>query len=125
MNITSRDRIKHSRWKDQGDLYTPSNRIYDGLPDVTYPFHDRTITVTSCGRICLGSKKIHFSTVFAGQDVGIRQVEDDVWLVSFMDYDLAYFDMESRKVSALENPFGPKVIGMWLETVKYVPGTKC
>jgi hypothetical protein len=42
-----------------------------------------------------------------------------------MDYDLAYFDMESRKVSALENPFGPKVIGMWLETVKYVPGTKC
>ena len=36
----------------------------------------------------------------------------DVWLVSFMDYDLAYFDMETRRMSALENPFGPKVIGM-------------
>ena len=45
-------------------------------------------------------------------DVGIRQVEEDIWLVSFMNYDLAYFDMEARKVSALENPFGPKVIGM-------------
>jgi putative transposase len=98
--------------KRPGDLYVPSNRKYDGLPDVTYPFDDKTITVTSCGRICLGSKKIHFSKVFAGQDVGICQVDDDVWLVSFMDYDLAYFDMEARRVSALENSFGPKVIGM-------------
>ena len=60
----------------------------------------------------LDGKKIHFSTVFAGHDVGLRQVEDDVWLVSFMDYDMAYFDMESSRVQALENPFGPKVLGM-------------
>ena len=32
--------------------------------------------------------------------------------VSFMDYDMAYFDMESSRVQALENPFGPKVLGM-------------
>ena len=73
----------------------------------------QTVTVTNCGRICLGGKKIHFSTVFAGHDVGLRQVEEDVWLVSFMDYDMAYFDMESSRVQALENPFGPKVLGMW------------
>jgi len=60
----------------------------------------------------MGVLQIHFSTVFAGHDVGLRQVEEDVWLVSFMDYDMAYFDMESHKVSALENPFGPKVLGM-------------
>jgi putative transposase len=29
-----------------------------------------------------------------------------------MDYDMAYFDMESNKVKALDNPFGPKVLGM-------------
>jgi len=29
-----------------------------------------------------------------------------------MDYDMGYFDLESRKVNAIENPFGPKVIGM-------------
>ena len=45
--------------------------------------------VTNCGRICLGNKKINFSTVFAGQ-AGIRQVHDDIWLVTFMDYDLGY-----------------------------------
>jgi hypothetical protein len=70
------------------------------------------VTVTDCGRICLDGKKIHFSAVFAGHDGGVRQVEDDVWLVSFMDYDMAYFDMESNKVQALDNPFGPKVLGL-------------
>lgn len=95
-----------------GDLYLPSNRKYEGLPDISYPFHDKTVTITNCGRICIEGKKIHFSTVFAGQDVGLRQVEDDVWLVSFMEYDMGYFDLESHRVQALENPFGPKVLGM-------------
>jgi hypothetical protein len=29
-------------------------------------------------------KKINFSQVFAGQAVGIKEVHDDIWLVSFM-----------------------------------------
>ena len=65
--------------------------------------------VPNCGRICLGHKKINFSTVFAGQAVGIKEVHDDIWLVSFMDYDLGYFDLETRVLEPLENPFGPKV----------------
>ena len=32
----------------------------------------------------------------AGQAVGIKEVHDDIWLVSFMDYDLGYFDLETR-----------------------------
>ena len=66
----------------------------------------------SCGRICIAGQKIHLSTVFAGHDVGVRQVEEEVWLVSFMDYDLGYFDLELNKVQALDNPFGPKVLGV-------------
>jgi putative transposase len=65
-----------------------------------------------CGRICLGRKKINFGTVFAGQAVGIKEVHDDIWLVSFMDYDLGYFDLETRVLEPLENPFGPKVLPM-------------
>jgi len=57
-------------------------------------------------------KKINFSTVFAGQAVGIKEVHDDIWLVSFMDYDLGYFDLETRVLEPLENPFGPKVLPM-------------
>jgi putative transposase len=68
--------------------------------------------VTRCGRICLGEKKINFSTVFAGQAVGIKEVHDDIWLVSFMNYDLGYFGLETRVLEPLENPFGPKVLPM-------------
>src|SRR5271157_6642054 len=49
------------------EVYQPSTRAYRGLPDIDYPFHDKVIVVTNCGRICLGNKKINFSTVFAGQ----------------------------------------------------------
>jgi transposase InsO family protein len=44
--------------KMPAELYTPSSRAYDGLPEVEYPFHDRDILVTACGRICMHRKKI-------------------------------------------------------------------
>ncbi len=44
----------------------PSARPYRGLLDLDYPFHDRTVTVTTCGRICFNRQKINLSTVFAG-----------------------------------------------------------
>ena len=50
------------------------------------------------------------SHVFAGQNVGIKEVADKVWLVSFMSYDLGYFDLESRRMEPLDNPFGPRVL---------------
>jgi hypothetical protein len=76
------------------EVYTPSTRSYRGLPELDYPFHDKIIHVTSCGRICLHRKKINLSTVFAGQAVGIKEVEEGIWLVSFMEYDLGYIDLE-------------------------------
>jgi len=93
-----------------GELYTPSPRPYLGLPDLSYPFHDRSITVTHCGRICLRGRKVNFSKVFSGQQVGISEVADGIWLVSFMTYDLGYFDLEAKRLEPLENPFGPKVL---------------
>ena len=60
------------------ELYRPSPRTYSGLPDIEYPFHDRTITVTRCGRICMGPLKINLSQAFAGQRVGVKQVEDKI-----------------------------------------------
>ena len=98
-----------------GELYVSSSRVYRGLSDLEYPFHDRTITVTHCGRICIGKRKINLSTVFAGQNVGIKEVTDKVWLVSFMQYDLGFFDQETGWVTSTENPFGAKVLPMWPE----------
>jgi putative transposase len=94
------------------ELYVPSRRIYQGLPDLDYPFHDKAVTVTTCGRICFNRQKINLSQVFAGQTVGIKQTDDRIWLVSFMDYDLGYFDDATCRLEPLANPFGPKVLPM-------------
>lgn len=92
--------------------YNPSPRSYRGLPEVDYPFHDQVMTVTRCGRICFRRWKVNLSQVFAGQNVGIKEVQEGIWLVSFMDYDLGYFDETSHRLEPLENPFGPKVLPM-------------
>jgi len=92
------------------EVYAPSLRPYRGLPTLTYPFHDQTVTVTHCGRICIGKKKISLSRSFAGQEVGVKEVEDKIWLVTFMDYDLGYFDEENRKLEPLNYPFVPKMV---------------
>jgi putative transposase len=39
-------------------------------------------------------------------------VNDRVWLVTFMHYDLGYFDGESIRLEPIENPFAPKVLPM-------------
>jgi putative transposase len=93
-------------------LYAHSPRVYRGLEDLTYPFHDRTITVTHCGRICFQGRKVNLSHAMAGQNVGVTQVGERIWLVSFMDYDLGYFDDETCRLEPIDNPFGPKVLPM-------------
>ena len=98
--------------KVPGELYSRSPRPYQGLGDLDYPFHDATATVTRCGRICYNRKKINLSIVFAGQNVGVTQVREHIWLVSFMHYDLGYFDDETCRLEPIENPFSPKVLPM-------------
>jgi putative transposase len=56
---------------------------YRNNNEVGYPMHDWTATITPCGRICWHRHKINVSVVFAGQNVGVRQVSDRIWLVSF------------------------------------------
>jgi len=56
---------------------------------------------------------VNLSTSLAGQAVGIKEVEDGVWLGSFMDYDLGYIDLEEKTLQLSKQPF-------WPEVVKYV-----
>jgi transposase InsO family protein len=98
--------------KCPADRYSPSTRPYDGLPELDYPLHDRAALVTACGRICMHRKKINISTVLAGQKLGIKEVDDSIWLVSFLHYDLGYIDLEQRTLQPLDNPFGTRLSPM-------------
>lgn len=98
--------------KVPADVYMASPRPYSGLPDVEYPFHDLDILVTNCGRICKHHKKINISTVMAGQRLGLNEVDDGIWLVSFMQYDLGYIDLEQKTLQTIDNPFGTRLSPM-------------
>jgi hypothetical protein len=50
--------------------------------------------------------------------VGVKEVQDDIWLVSFMDYDLGYFDLETPSARTTRKSVRPK-------SVTYVLGTLC
>jgi putative transposase len=70
----------------------------------------------------MGPLKINLSQAFAGQKVGVKQVEEKIWLVSFMQYDLGFFDQTCRIESA-ENPFTAKLSPMSpVQTVTYLIG---
>jgi putative transposase len=74
--------------------------------------HDWTAVITTCGRICYQRRKINVSQVFAGQRVGVKQVDDHLWLVTFMDYDLGYFDDETCGWSRSTIRSAPKLLPM-------------
>jgi len=57
----------------------------------------------------MGPLKINVSQAFAGQMVGVKQVEEKIWLVSFMRYDLGFFDHETCRIESAANPFAAKV----------------
>lgn len=93
-------------------LLLPVKAGLSGLPDLDYPFHDRSVVVTICGCICIKTRKINLSQVFAGQMVGVKQVDDHLWLVSFMDYDLGYFNDTECRLEPTDNPFRAKLLPM-------------
>lgn len=96
--------------KRPAELYVPSPRIYSGLKDVAYPGYDKSLLITNCGRICIGRKlKIHVSKAFANQPIGLKYIDPGVWQVDFMSYTLGYFDEESHKFEANDDPFGLRI----------------
>ena len=57
--------------------------------------------------------------MLAGQRVGIKEVDDGIWIVSFMHYDLGYIDLEQKTLQPLDNPFGAEVVTHVLGTFCY------
>ena len=94
------------------ECYAPSPRPYRVIDALEYPFHDRTIAVTRCGRICLGRRKINLSKVSAGQNGGVKENSDKIWLVTVMQYDLGFFDHETYRLESAENSFATNVLAM-------------
>ena len=55
------------------------------------------------------ARRSNISTVPAGQKLGIKEVDDGIWLVSFMHYNLGYIDLEEKTWSPLKIPSAKSV----------------
>ena len=47
--------------------------------------------------------------MLAGQKLGIKEVDEGIWLVRFL---LGYFDLEQKTLQPLNNPFGTRLSPM-------------
>jgi putative transposase len=86
--------------KPPASVYKPSKKKFpERLPSLEYPLHDHTIRVYTNGALYfppLG--QIQLGLAFIGQDVGLRELDEGTWLVSFMDLDLGYLDAETKSI---------------------------
>lgn len=76
--------------------YEPSKRGYeDAAAEPDYALHDLVLNVTSAGSVWLpGRRCVYLGTALAGQPVGLREVDDERWLVSFMNLQLGHIEPE-------------------------------
>jgi putative transposase len=92
------------------DDYVRSPRPYRGIGELEYPFLDWTAIVTTCGRICCEKARGQSLYGVCWPEVGVSQVGEHIWLVSFMDYDLV--DDKTCRLEPIENPYWRKVLPM-------------
>ena len=79
------------KMKTSAEVYKTSSREYKGLPDVEYPFHEQEKRIIVRGDIVFSkNKRVFISIVLAHQPVGLTEVDDGIWKVTFMDYDIGF-----------------------------------
>jgi transposase InsO family protein len=84
-------------------LYRPSQRPYEGLPRPHYPLADDVRVVKHNRQVrVLNRHYCQVSTALVGEEVGIREVENGRWLVSFAGIDLLHYDEYDASVCWIE-----------------------
>lgn len=78
--------------KRPADVYSPSGRRCPArLPELRYPAHDDVVRVSNYGQLRIsGHRQVRLSAALAGEYVGVLELDDGRWLVTFCDIDLGY-----------------------------------
>ena len=86
--------------KPPATVFSPSPRPLPTTSDLEYPLHDEVRTVAASGHIQAlrgRGSAVFISTALAGERVGIRELEDGRWLVTFASLDLGWLDPTSAR----------------------------
>jgi transposase InsO family protein len=86
------------------DVFVPSARSIATVQKPAYPLHDFSLKVSSSGHVRLPGPRSepHYfvANSLAGHDVGVRELADNRWLVSFCGLDLGVLDRGARRFIA-------------------------
>lgn len=78
-------------------LYSKSERSFHSS-EPQYPLHDRVCRVSACGKVIVsGVGKVFLTQALGGELVGLRELCDGRWLVTFGSLDLGLADFESGR----------------------------
>lgn len=87
-------------------LYYPSPRRYHGLKELTYPLHDDVCRVDARAVIKMpNGGDCYLTHALSGHNVGIREVEDGRWLITFASVDLGYYDEREKAFTDMDANF--------------------
>jgi transposase InsO family protein len=103
--------------------YASSLRSFTEPPLESYALHDLTVQVSTCGHIRIpGSPRsvpnLYLSAALAGHCIGLREVDDDVFLLSFLSADLGLWNVRTK--TFCQQPSRGPVAGT--KTVTHPPG---
>jgi transposase InsO family protein len=106
-----RDEYNNERPHEALNMKTPSTKykksrrkLADAMKELDYPLHDFTVKVGSTGAVRLpGGKQCKIASFFTGHTLGLRELEEEVLLVSFGQFDLGYIEQKTGKF-LLDNP---------------------
>lgn len=90
--------------KSPESVHVRSERRHDGeAPDPEYPNDDVVLRVRSSGQVGFGSDVLTLGKPLAGQLVGLLELDDDCWLLSFAGVELGLFRRGATKVEPIED----------------------
>ena len=93
--------------KCPAEIYSTSPRPYNGLPELTYPLHDRDLLVTACGRLRRPCWPVKGS--------GIKEVAGQLY-----DFRPRLLRSGAENFAANRQPLRPKVVTHVLGTFCYL-----
>jgi len=86
------------------DVYRRSARRYDRLPEPEYPLHDDIRRVDHRAVIKMpDGVQCYLTHALEGQTVGIREVDDGRWLITFAGLDLGYYNERDKAFTEMAN----------------------
>ena len=60
-----------------------------------------------------------FGLQIGADSIGLKEVDDGIWLVTFMHHDLAYIDLEQKIWQPIDNLLGTRVSPMCPERISF------